>query len=157
MSRMYTYIGIIQCLTTGRHFATEGVALSLPARRTDEITRALTQVHVLDIQYRYIYFYVSLSLITVARVHSTLNPCSSNQCDTARLESKLTRRFKTCLSHPMRLNTRFQTRLNASYTDDHAVVRNDDSAIRGVYQILFWYTPLLSLPLLFSLLAQLSK
>ncbi len=40
------------------------------------------------------FLHLSLSLITVARVHSTLQPCSSNQCDTARLESKLTRRSK---------------------------------------------------------------
>jgi hypothetical protein len=32
--------------------------------------------------------------MTVARVHSKSQPCSSNQCDTARLESKLIRRFK---------------------------------------------------------------
>jgi hypothetical protein len=31
----------------------------------------------------------ALSLITVARVHSKSQPCSSNQCDTACLESKL--------------------------------------------------------------------
>jgi hypothetical protein len=37
----------------------------------------------------YIFLHLSRSL-TVARVHSkTLHPCSSNQCDTARLESKL--------------------------------------------------------------------
>ena len=40
----------------------------------------------------YVILHLSLSLITVARVHSTLQPCSSNQCDTARLESKLIRR-----------------------------------------------------------------
>ncbi len=72
----------------------------------------------------YLFLHLSLSLVTVARVHSNSQPCSSNQCDTARLESKLTRRFKQCSSHPMRMNTRFQTRLNASYTDD--------STIRGV-------------------------
>jgi hypothetical protein len=33
----------------------------------------------------YVNINVSLSLITVARVDSTLQPCSSNQCDTARL------------------------------------------------------------------------
>ncbi len=84
------------------------------------------------IQYCPMYIlHLSLSLVTVARVHRTSQPCSSNQCDTARLESKLTR-FKQCSSHPMRMNTRFQTRLNASYTDDYVVVRNDDSAKRGV-------------------------
>ena len=55
----------------------------------------------------YIFLRLSLSLITVALMHSTLQPCSRNQCDTARLESKLTRWFKTCSSHPMRMNTRF--------------------------------------------------
>jgi hypothetical protein len=50
----------------------------------------------------------------------------------------------------MRLNTHFQMRLNASYTDDYVVVRKDDSAIRGVLQILLWYTPLLSQPPHFS-------
>jgi hypothetical protein len=60
-----------------------------------------------DVQYRTSYrpidiLQISLSLLNAARVHSTLQPCSSNQCDTARLELKL---------------TRFQTRLNASYTD----------------------------------------
>ena len=44
-----------------------------------------------DIQYRCVcILHISASLITVARVRSTLHPCSSNQCDTARLESKLT-------------------------------------------------------------------
>jgi hypothetical protein len=43
----------------------------------------------------YVYIHLSQSLITVDAMHSTLQPCSSNQCDTARLESKLTRRFKT--------------------------------------------------------------
>jgi hypothetical protein len=88
---------------------------------------------VLDIQYcpKYIW-HKSLSLITVARVHSTWQPCTSNQCNTTRLESKLTRCFKRCSSHPMRMNTCFQTRLNASYTDDYIVVRNNNSAIRGV-------------------------
>jgi hypothetical protein len=48
---------------------------------------------VLDIQYCSIFFiHTSLSLITVAHVHSTLQPCSSNQCNTAHLESKLIRR-----------------------------------------------------------------
>jgi hypothetical protein len=51
----------------------------------------------------------------------------------------------------MRMSTRFQTRLNASCTDDYVVVRSDDSAIRGVQQILIWYTPLPSfLPHLFT-------
>jgi hypothetical protein len=46
---------------------------------------------VTDIQYRYVcILHISPSLITVARVHSTLHPCFSNQCNTARLESKLT-------------------------------------------------------------------
>ncbi len=40
----------------------------------------------------YVFLHISLSLITVARVHSTLQPCSSNQCNTAYLESKLTHR-----------------------------------------------------------------
>ena len=62
--------------------------------------------------------------MSVARVHSTtLQPFSSNQCNTASLESKLTCWFKTCSPHSMRLNTRFQARLNASYTDDHAIVQ----------------------------------
>ena len=57
----------------------------------------------------------------------------------------------------MRLNTRFQTRLNALCTDDYVAVRNNDSAIRGVLQILLWYTPLLSLLLISPLLSQFSK
>jgi hypothetical protein len=40
----------------------------------------------------YIFLHISLSLITISSAHRTLQPCSSNQCDTARLESKLTRR-----------------------------------------------------------------
>jgi hypothetical protein len=45
-------------------------------------------IYVTDIQYRNVLciIHISPSLITVARVHSTLHPCSSNQCDTARLE-----------------------------------------------------------------------
>ncbi len=35
--------------------------------------------------------------------------------------------FKSCSSLPMRLNTRFQMRLEVSRTDDHAVVQNDNS------------------------------
>jgi hypothetical protein len=52
---------------------------------------------VFDIQYCYIYIYLhkSQSLIIVARVHSTIQPFSSNQWDAARLESKLTR----CSNH----------------------------------------------------------
>ena len=38
----------------------------------------------------YIFLLISLSLTTVSRVHSTVQLCSSNQCDTTRLESKLT-------------------------------------------------------------------
>jgi hypothetical protein len=38
----------------------------------------------------YVFLHLSLSMITVARVHSTLQPCSSNQCNTAHLEPKLT-------------------------------------------------------------------
>ncbi len=41
-----------------------------------------------------IFMHLSLSVIHVSREHSTLQPCSSNQFDTARLESKLTRRSK---------------------------------------------------------------
>ena len=40
--------------------------------------------------------------------------------------------FKSCSSHPMRLNTCFQMRLNASYTNNYAVVQNNDSKIWGV-------------------------
>ena len=40
--------------------------------------------------------HLSLSLITVARVHWTLQPCSSNQCDTARLETNSFVDSKTC-------------------------------------------------------------
>ena len=37
-----------------------------------------------DIQYRYVYsLRISASLITVGSMHSTLHPCSSNQCNTA--------------------------------------------------------------------------
>ena len=44
---------------------------------------------VTDIQYCYVsVLHISSSLITVAGMHST--PCSSNQCNTAQLESKLT-------------------------------------------------------------------
>ena len=52
---------------------------------------------VFDIQYCYIYIYLrkSQSLIIVARVHSTIQPFSSNQWDAACLESKLTR----CSNH----------------------------------------------------------
>jgi hypothetical protein len=50
----------------------------------------------------------------------------------------------------MRMNTRFQTRLNASYTNNFVVIQNDNSAIRGVWQITLWYTPLLSQPPYFS-------
>ena len=57
----------------------------------------------------------------------------------------------------MRLNTRFQTRLNASYTDDYVVIRNDDSAIRGVYLILLWYTPRSHSPHISLYFSQLSK
>jgi hypothetical protein len=46
---------------------------------------------VTDIQYCYVSILpISPSLITVARMHSTLHPCSSNQFNTAQLESKLT-------------------------------------------------------------------
>ncbi len=79
-----------------------------------------------------VFLHISLSLITVACMHSTSQPCSTNQCNTARLESKLTFQFKTCSSHPMRLNTCFQTRLNTLYTDNYVVVPNDDSAIQEV-------------------------
>jgi hypothetical protein len=45
----------------------------------------------LDIQCSSLYIlHISLSLITVSRVLSRLQPCSSNQCNTAHLESKLT-------------------------------------------------------------------
>ncbi len=37
----------------------------------------------------YVFLHISLSLITVIRLHSTSQPCSSKQCNTARLESKL--------------------------------------------------------------------
>ena len=56
------------------------------------------QAPALDIRHSpvspYVFLHLSLSLITVARVHSKSQPYSSNQCDTARLESKLTRRLK---------------------------------------------------------------
>jgi hypothetical protein len=77
----------------------------------------------------YVSLHISQSLITVARMHSTSQPCSSSQCNTALPETKLTCRFKTCSSHPMRLNTGFQMRLNALYTDNYVVVQNNDSAI----------------------------
>jgi hypothetical protein len=80
----------------------------------------------------YVFLHQYLSLITVTHMHRTLQPCSSNQCNTAHLESKLTCQFKTCSSHPMKMNTRFWTRLNASYTDDYVIVPNNDSAIRGL-------------------------
>ncbi len=102
----------------------------------------------------YVFLHVSLSLITIPRMHSTLQLRSSNQCNTAHLESKLTRQFKTCSSHPMRLNTCFQTRLNALYTDNYIVVPNVDSAIWGVWQIVPWYTPPVHSPLISSLLSQ---
>ena len=80
-----------------------------------------------------LFLHTFLSLITVAHMHSTLQPCSSNQCNTAHLESKLTRWFKTwCSSHPMRLNPRFRTRLNGSYTNNYVIVPNNDSTIQGV-------------------------
>ena len=80
----------------------EGPALHLflvsIACRSNETTSEFampTSEEVLDIQYRPMYIsYLSLSLIAVARVHSKSQPCSSNQCNTARLESKLTRHFK---------------------------------------------------------------
>jgi hypothetical protein len=56
----------------------------------------------------YAILHLSLSLITFARVRSALQPYSSNQCNTARLESKLTRQFKTCSSHHMRLTPVFK-------------------------------------------------
>jgi hypothetical protein len=44
-----------------------------------------------DIQYCYVYkLHISPSQTTVTRVHSTLHLCSRKQCNTARLESKLT-------------------------------------------------------------------
>ena len=45
------------------------------------------------------------------------------------------RRFKSCSSHPMSMNTLFQTRFNVSGTDDHTAARNDVSEKRGVFLI----------------------
>jgi hypothetical protein len=51
----------------------------------------------------------------------------------------------------------FSNRLNGSYTDNHAIVQNDNSAIQEVLQILFWYTPHLTDSLISSYLSQLSN
>jgi hypothetical protein len=73
-----------------------GMAIFVPSIFTAHMstctagTVVLPVLLVTDIQYRYVCIcHISPSLITVARVHSTLHPSSSNQCDTARLESKL--------------------------------------------------------------------
>ncbi len=59
--------------------------------------------------------------------------------------------FKSCSSHPMRLNTHFQTRLNASYTDDHAVVGNDNSHdMRSVADSSLVHSPQLTTPHFFT-------
>ena len=52
--------------------------------------------------------YKILLVIQYRSTVSTLQRCSSNQCHTARMESKLSCRFKSCSSHPMRLNTHFK-------------------------------------------------
>ena len=86
---------------------------------------------VLDIQDCPTYiFHISPSQITAARVHSTLQPCSNNQCEQHRMSGIKTHLlFKTCSSHLMRLNTCFQTRLNALYTNNYVVIQNNDSTI----------------------------
>jgi hypothetical protein len=105
----------------------------------------------------YVFLHKSLSLGTVALMHSTLQLCSSNQCNNARLESKLTFWFKTCSSHPMRLNTCcFQTRLNVVYRQLRCRTEWLLCDTRSVADLTLVHSPS-SQPLISSLLSQLSK
>ncbi len=62
---------------------------------------------VTNIQYCYVYhLHISPSLITVARMHSTLHLCSSNHA-TLHNWNQDSHRFKSCSSHPMRLSIDF--------------------------------------------------
>ncbi len=72
--------------------------------------------------------HLSLSLVTVARVHSTPQPCSSNQCDTARLESKLTR----CSNDVHLISSHLiSSHLISSHEDEHSF---SNEAQRLVYR-----------------------
>ena len=90
---------------------------------------------VLNIQYRPTYFSIipipKLSLACTVK-HYICAPVTSA---TLHDWNQNSRRFKSCSSHPMSMNTHFQTRLNASCTDDHTAARNDVSEKRGVFLI----------------------
>ena len=90
---------------------------------------------VLNIQYRPTYFSIipipKLSLACTVK-HYIRAPVTSA---TLHDWNQNSRRFKSCSSHPMRLNNQIQTRLNASYTKNNAATRNDVFPKRGVFLI----------------------
>ena len=90
---------------------------------------------VLNIQYRPTYFSIipipKLSLACTVK-HYIRAPVTSATLHDGNQNS---RRFKSCSSHPMSMNTQIQTRLNASYDKNNVVATNDVFRKRGVFLI----------------------